>query len=189
MVYPLLMITRAVFLATLLALAAPASAEVEKFMTVANGKMHPYFRLKFTPPKGWVEDKEATTENGLPIYVPQGKDFGNAPALMYIRVSYNADKRTMEKFIEVAHQRWTERVKDSKIDRLANEPRANGMPDFQIYHFHNPGESQQAYEMMAYGEDKDKDGNSFFLMIALTGATQKALDEAEAAYRAGLHAH
>ena len=82
MVYPLLMITRAVFLATLLALAAPASAEVQKFMTVESGHMHPYFRLKFTPPKGWVEDKEASKQNGLPIYVPEGEDFGSAPALM-----------------------------------------------------------------------------------------------------------
>jgi hypothetical protein len=42
---------------------------------------------------------------------------------------------------------------------------------------------------MAYGEDKDKDGNSFFLMIALTAASQKAIDAAEADYRAGLRAH
>jgi hypothetical protein len=175
-----------IFLAVL---GANARAEVEKFIQIGDGQLRPYFRLKFTPPEGWVQDPKATQENGMPIYVPKGKTFGNSPALMYIRVSYNADKRAMEKFIEVAHERWNNAVKDTRIDKLAEEPRANGKADFQIYHFVNPSKPQQAYELMAYGEDSDKDGNSYFLMIALTAAAQKAIDSAEADYRAGLRAH
>jgi hypothetical protein len=175
-----------VFLA---ALAANARAEVEKFMQLGEGELRPYFRLKFTPPEGWVQDAKATQENGLPIYLPKGKTFGNAPALMYIRVSYNADKRSMETFIAVAHERWMNAVKDSKIEKRAGEPRANGKADFQVYHFVNPSKPQQAFELMAYGDDTDKDGNSYFLMIALTAAAQKAIDAAEADYRAGLRAH
>jgi hypothetical protein len=170
-------------------LTTTAGAEVEKFMQLGDGKLHPYFRLKFTPPKGWAQDADATRENGVAMFVPVGMNFGNAPALMYIRVSYNSDKRSMEKFIEVAHERWKQEVKDTKIDQLASEKRANGMADFQIYHFVNPSQPQQAYELMAYGEDKDNDGNSFFLMIALSAANQKALDAAEPDYRAGLRAH
>ena len=173
----------------LAALAANARAEVEKFMQLGEGELRPYFRLKFTPPEGWVQDAKATQENGLPIYVPKGKTFGNAPALMYIRVSYNADQRTMEKFIEVAHERWKNAVKDSKIDKMAGERRANGKADFQVYHFVNPSQPQQAYELMAYGDDTDKDGNAYFLMIALTAAVQKAINAAEVDYRAGLRAH
>jgi len=176
-------------LAAFALLVSPAPAEVEKFMQIGDGQLRPFFRLKFTPPNGWVQDAEATKENQLPIYVPKGKNFGNADALMYIRVSYNSDKRTLDKFIEVAHERWNAAVKDSKITKLASEKRANGKPDFEIYHFVNPSKPQQAYEMMAYGEDTDKDGNSYFLMIALTGAKQKALDSAEPGYRAGLRAH
>lgn len=172
-----------------LASVSVSRAEVEKFMTLNDGKLHPSFKLKFTPPQGWVQDMEATRKNGVPMYVPKGKTFDNAPAVMYIRVSYNSDKRAMDKFIEVAHERWRDDVKDTTIDKMASEKRANGEPDFQIYHFKNPSRDQQAYEMMAYGEDKDKDGNSFFLMIALSAASEKALDGAEAGYRAGLRAH
>ncbi|MES1154883.1 MAG: hypothetical protein ABUL48_00490, partial [Pseudorhodoplanes sp.] len=190
MIYLQAMTVRTICLAFLLAgFVLPASAEVEKFMAACDGKLCPQFRLKFTPPAGWTQDMEATKENGTPIYVPKGKDFGRAPALMYIRVTYNSDRRSLEEFIKVAHERWRAAVKDSKIDRLASEKRTNGQPDFQIYHFFNPDRPQQAYEMMAYGEDKDKDGNAFFLMIGLTAARQKALDDAEPAYRAGLHAH
>ncbi|MES1154893.1 MAG: hypothetical protein ABUL48_00540 [Pseudorhodoplanes sp.] len=179
----------ALFAVVLVFCGFPASAEVQKFMSVSNGKMHPYFRLKFTPPKGWVQDLGATKEYGMPMYVPQGMDFGSAPALIYIQVSYNSDKRSLEKFIEVAHERWANEVKDTKIEKVGVEKRANSLPDFQIYHFRNPSQPQQAYELMAYGEDKDNDGNTFFLMIALSGASQKALDGAEADYRAGLRAH
>lgn len=166
-----------------------ARAEVEKFIQLNNGQMRPFFRLKFTPPNGWVQDMDASKKNGLPMYVPKGKDFGSAPAVMYVRVSFNSDKRSMDKFIEVAHERWREAVKDTKIDKIASEKRDNGQPDFLIYHFENPSRPQQAYEMIAYGEDKDKDGNPFFLMIALSAASQKALDGADTDYRAGLRAH
>ena len=171
-------------------MAAPAAAEVQKFMNISNGKLQPSFRLVFTPPKGWVEDKDASKKNGVPMYVPKGKTFASAPALMYIRVSYNHQAaQSMENFIEIAHQRWLKEVGDSKIDKIASQPRADGRPEFQIYHFTNPSQQQQAFELMAYGEDKDKDGNSFFLMIALSAASQKAIDEAEASYREALKAH
>ncbi len=42
---------------------------------------------------------------------------------------------------------------------------------------------------MSFGEDSDKDGNNFFLMVALTGMDRKAIDQAEPAYHAGLRAH
>lgn len=190
MVYSDAMNLRVVCLALLLfTLAAPAGAEVEKFMRPSGGSLQPYFRMKFTPPAGWVQDDGATKENDMAIYVPEGEDFSSAPALIYIRVSYNSDQRSLAKFIEVAHERWKAAVKDTKIERRPSEKRANGLPGFQVYHFINPSSPQQAYEMMAYGEDKDKDGNAFFLMIALTGASQKALDNAEAAYRTSLRNH
>jgi hypothetical protein len=173
----------------LAAFGANGGAEVEKFIQLGDRQLRPFFRLKFTPPQRWVQDAKATQENGMPIYLPKGKTFGDAPALMYIRVSYNSDKRSMEKFIEVAHERWKNAVDDTQIEKLTGESRANGKAAFQIYHFVNPSKPQQAYELMAYGEDADKDGNTYFLMIALTAATQKAIDAADADYRAGLRAH
>lgn len=177
------------FLAASLALAAPASAEVEKFMSVKNGKMHPYFRLKFTPPEGWVQETEASKKYGLPMYVRKGTDFRSSPALIYITVSYNHDKRSLQAYIDNANEVWREKVKDTQIDRVAGEKRANGQPDFEVYRYVNPGESNQPYELLAYGEDMDKDGNHFLMKIALTATSEKALQAAEADYRAGLRAH
>jgi hypothetical protein len=180
--------TRFAILAALL-FSLPASAEVEKFMNISEGKMQPFFRLKFTPPNDWVQDTAATKKMGMAVYVPKGKDFRYTPIFMYIMVSYFHDKPTLEKFIENANDYWRGKVKDTKIEQVASEKRANGMSDFQVYHYTNPSVSQQPFEMLAFGEDKDKDGNTFFVKIALAGDTQKALDSAEADYRATLRAH
>lgn len=119
--------------------AIPANAEVEKFMNLSNGQMQPVFRLKFNPPKGWAEDKTATKQQGLPMYVPAGKTFANAPAVLYIRVTYNREgKQSLENFIEIAHTRWKKAVSDSKIEKVASQSRSDGRPDFLIYHFANP---------------------------------------------------
>ena len=172
-----------------LGLTGKASAEVDKFMRTGDGQMQAEFRLKFKPPARWTEDQNASRKNGLPIFVPNGTTFANAPALMYIKVTYNSDHRSTDKFVEVAHQRWQSSVSDVKIVALSEETRNNGLEPFRIYHFVNPSKPQQAYELMAYGVDTDKDGNNYFLMIGLTAATQKAIDGAEASFRAALHAH
>ena len=166
-----------------------ARAEIDKIMHFTDGAMHPEFRLKFSPPAKWTEDIAASKKNGLPIYVPAGTSFGSAPAVMYARVTYNSDRQSMDKYVEVAHQRWQAAELDVKIDPLANESRTNGSRPFRVYHFVNPSRPQQAYELMAYGEDKDKDGNNFFVMIGLSGATQDAIDKAEPSFRTALRNH
>lgn len=176
-------------LATAVFFSSSTSAEVEKFADLGDGKLDVYFRLKFTPADGWVQDRQATDQYGVAVYVQTGKTFGSAPALMYIRVEYNRNNATLDSFINVENGRWIADAKDAKIDKLPGEPRANGMPAFEVYHFFNPSLPQQAYEMMAYGEDTDKDHNAYFLMIALTGASQKVLDDAEKGYRSALRAH
>jgi hypothetical protein len=171
-------------------LAAPASAEIDKFMTIRNGQMNPYYRLKFTPPPGWGEDKDASKKYGMPMYVQEGTNFASSPALMYIMVKYNHEKKeTVQQYIDTSNKYWREKMKDTQIERVGAEKRANGMPDFEIYRFVNPSDTNQPYELIAFGEDKDNDGNNFLMKIALSARSEKALKAAETSFRAGLHAH
>ncbi len=181
---------RMLFVALLAALtAAPALAEVEKFIQIGESNLRPVFRLKFTPPQDWEANAEGTKLFGLPTYVPKGQTFHYAPAVIYVRVSYNENKRPIEQFIEVSQGRWRDKVKDTQITKVANEKRVSGQADFIVYQIHNPSHPAQAYEMLAYGVDKDKDGNDYFVMISMTAMTQKAIDGAEAAFRAALRTH
>ena len=167
----------------------PANAEVEKFIQLGKDNIHPVFRLKFTPPAGWEANAEGTQQFGLPVYVPKGQTFHYSPAVIYIRVSYNENSRPVEAFIEVSQDRWKKAVPDTQVKPLANETRDNGQAQFLVYSVRNPSLPKQGYEMLAYGEDKDKDGNKYFVMISITATSQKALDDAEKTYRLALRAH
>ncbi len=168
---------------------APAKAEVEKFIDISASALRPVFRLKFTPPEGWLGNAEGTKLFGLPVYVPKGENFHHAPAVIYVRVSYNENDRPISAFIEVSQERWKKAVPDTQVTKVANEKRNNGMSDFLVYTIRNPSLPKQGWEMLAYGEDKDKDGNKYFVMISITATSQKALDDAETAFRTALRTH
>jgi len=70
------------FVAMALVMAAPANAEVQKFMFHCEGRQQlcPFFRPLVEIPDGWVEDKEATRHFGAVILVPKGIAFDDAEA-------------------------------------------------------------------------------------------------------------
>lgn len=173
----------------LLAAKGPAHAEVEKFMRMCEGKLCPSYRVKFTPPPGWEEDTAATREQQFQVFVPRGGSFHSSPAIIYIRVNYNHDKKTVAQFIDMVQGWWRERVPDTKITRIDAVERDNGKPPYQIYLFENASQPRQAFELVGYGEDGDKDGNAYILSIVMTAASKKAIDDAEAGFRAALKAN
>lgn len=164
-------------------------AEIEKHMALKDGRATPYFRANIIPPAGWIVDATATSAHDMQIYVPNDMTFHTAPALMYVKVSYNSDGRDLGTFIRTSQERWRAAVPDTGIQEAVPQNRDSGAADYQIYRFRNPSHSQQGYELMAYGEDYDRDGNKFFVMVALTAKSQDALDRAEATYRTSLQTY
>ena len=169
--------------------AGVAQAEVRKLMKLGPGTLIPYFELLLTPPKGWTEEKEASKQNGVQILVPRGRHFGNAPALMYVKVSNRLDKQSLEEFVGNSQKRWREQVTDTKIEKLTDVQRTSGQPAFASYRYENPSRPQQRFEAVSFGIDKDNDGNEFFVMVALTGRDKKAIDRGMTPYNAFLKVH
>ena len=135
-----------VFASALFACAGGAHAEVQKFIADCGGKLCPYYQISLTPPQGWVLDARATWHNKIQMMVPNGTDFGSAPALIYVQVFYHRDKsQTLADFARVSNERWRARVKDAKITELPAVERANGKPGFLRFAFENPSKAQQAY--------------------------------------------
>ena len=168
----------------------PGRAEVQKFMNSCDGKLCSYFRLVLTPPDGWTIDQDATKKNNVQIMVPKGKNFANAPALIYVQVFYHRDKQqSLPDFAEVSNGRWRAHVKDAKISALPAVERANGKAGFLRFAFENPSKAQQSYEVGAFGIDTDTDGNEFVLDVVVTGLNKDAVDAAEKDYVAFLKAH
>ena len=177
-------------LSTALISTTSAQAEIRKVMDIGDGKLIPRFEMILTLPKDWVEEKEASKANGVQMLVPRGKNFHSAPALMYVKISYRREKeQTIEQFVENSQKRWRENVADTKIDKLADVERTGGRPAYLSYRYENPSRPQQRFEAVSFALDTDKDGNDFFVMVALTGKGKKEIDQAIAAYNAFLKAH
>jgi len=167
-----------------------AQAEVKKFVSLCGAqKICPFYRLALNPPPGWVEEPEASKRYGLQMLVPRGRTFGNADVLLYVKVSVKLKDQDIPAFIAVSQSRWKQSVPDTKISRIDDVPRKNGMPAFISYRYENPSRPGQAFEAVSYGHDKDKDGNTFVLMVALTGGKKEAIDQAMDAYREFLRNH
>jgi hypothetical protein len=177
------------FLAAALAQSA-AQAEVKKFLSMCGPqKLCPSYRLVLTPPPDWVEEPEATKQYGMQMLVPRGSTFGDADALLYVKISTKQKDQDLAAFINTSQSRWKQSVRDTKISRIDDVPRKNGMPAFVSYRYENPSVAQQAFEAVSFAHDKDNEGNSFVLMVALTGAKKEAIDQAMDAYREFLGNH
>jgi hypothetical protein len=171
-------------------LPTPAAAEVKKFMQVCDGqRLCPFYRLVLTPPKDWVVEETASKQYNMQMLVPRGRTFGNAPAVIYVKVSLRDKDQSLEEFVRVSQERWRRSVPDTKIDKQPDIERANGQPAYLSFRYENPSRSQQAFEAVSFAHDKDSDGNEFTLMVVVTGSKKDAIDKAIAPYQAFLKAH
>jgi hypothetical protein len=166
-----------------------ARAEVKKFLQVCDGKICPSYSLALTPPKGWEVDEAASKQNRVQMLVPHGRNFHNARAVIYVRVAPKSKDQPLSDFIRVIQERWRKSVPDTKISKLPVINRSNGQAAFEPFHYENPSRPQQAFEIVAFGTDSDKDGNDFIIMVVMSGRDQKALDEAQDIYEEFLRRH
>lgn len=179
----------ALAIAGTIALGAHAHAEIRKFINISDGKMIPSFQLVATPPKGWIVDEEASRKNGVQMMVPKGKTFRTADALIYVMVTARQKDQNFSKWVSDAEDWWRKSVPDTRITKLPDIARANGKAAFQPYQYENPSRPQQAFEFVAFGEDGDKDGNTFNVKVVITGRDRKAIERASSSYTSFLNAH
>ena len=110
--------------------AAPATAEVEKFMRHCDGKLCAYYRASVTIPEGWVEDPEASRKLGVQMLLPKGQSFEAAPAKIYVLVRYNREKQPVSAIARDTYRDWRERAKNAKVAKLSDVARQNGKAAF-----------------------------------------------------------
>jgi hypothetical protein len=169
--------------------AAPAHAEIEKFMRQCDMKLCVSYRASIAVPDGWVEDAEATRELGVQMMLPKGEDFEKAPAKIYVLVRYNKDKKPVSAITRDTYSDWKNRAKNAKVAKLGEVARANGKPAFERHQFEAPKLEEQGFETTALAADTDKDGNAYVVVVCLSANTREAFKSAEAAYLSILKAY
>lgn len=159
-----------------------AQAGVRKVMEICEGGLCPVFLPELPVPDGWQVDDDASKANGLVVLVPAGFRFGNADAVIYARAFYNVQKRTIESRVEESNQRWLGAVKDARIERLTDIAAKQKRVPFQLYRYSNPSTAQQSAEIVAFGEDTDKEGNPYGVQMVITAMSEAQLDRHKAVF-------
>jgi hypothetical protein len=161
--------------------AGPASAVVEKVMTMCGGQLCPFFRPSFAVPEGWWEDHKTGMRLGVRLFVPTGETFDSAPAIIYALARLGQEGEDVVAAVASHHETWRRKVPEVAITRL-DDVRRNDGAAFQLHHFVSPNLATQPYERVATGIDGDAQGSPFVIRLVLTAKTEAALKQAEDAF-------
>ncbi|MGJ4928569.1 hypothetical protein ACQR1I_14410 [Bradyrhizobium sp. HKCCYLS2038] len=151
----------------------PVRAEVDKIIHVCDGKpgMCAEFRPRVDAPDGWVRNEAASLRYGASMFVPVGKKFGKAEAIIYARGSYNKDRIALSQWVAGSDRNWMATSDaNAKITAL---PSIN--PKVIINRYDNPSLKDQPIEVIAHYADLDKDGNSYVVQLVISGLNETAV--------------
>ncbi|MBR0812826.1 hypothetical protein JQ544_14905 [Bradyrhizobium diazoefficiens] len=151
----------------------PARAEVDKIAHVCGrqGGLCPEFRPRVKAPDRWTRDEAASLKYGASMFVPNGKSFGKAEAIIYAEGRYNKDRTELVQWVAASDREWaTTSGKNAKITTL---PSAD--PKVIINRYDNPSLKDQPVEVIAHYADLDKDGNSYVVRLVVSGLSEAAV--------------
>jgi hypothetical protein len=151
----------------------PAKAEVDKILHVCDRqeRMCPEFRPRVNAPDGWAKDEAASLKYGASMFVPNGKTFGNAEAIIYAEGRYNKDRTELVQWVASSDREWA--ATSGKNAKITSLPSAS--PGVIIHRYDTPSLKDQPFEVIAHYVDVDQDGNSYVVRLAASGKNEKAL--------------
>lgn len=150
-----------------------ARAEVDKIIHACDRQegLCPEFRPRVKAPDGWARDEAASLKYGVSMFVPNGKSFGKAEAIIYAEGRYNKARMELVQWVASSDRDWaTTSGKNAKITTL---PAVN--PKVIINRYDNPSLKDQPIEVIAHYADLDKDGNSYVVRLAVSGLNETAV--------------
>lgn len=180
-------------LLALSALAAPAAAEIseaEGWCIQGNqiGSCGDY-RISMKPPAGWHGDEAESKRRGVQLFIPDGKVFGDAPALIYAKIRPNTSGADLEAWLKASNARWTGAHPDARIDRVKEVAGRSGIGLVVVERYTTPSLKNQPVEMSATFAESDAKGNPFVVQVVLSGLGEKAVTAAEPAFLAMIRAY
>lgn len=150
-----------------------AQAEVAKILHVCDRqqRMCPEFRPQVKTPDGWARDDAASLKYGASMFVPKGKTFGKAEAIIYAQGRYNKDRTDLEQWVASSDRDWAATAgKEARITRLDSDN-----PRIIINRYDNPSLKDQPFEVIAHYADLDKDGNAYVVRLGVSGFNEAAV--------------
>jgi hypothetical protein len=92
---------------TSFATAGATSAEVKKLMSTCPGqKLCAWYQSTVTPPKGWLEDKDAGAQNHVTFLLPDKDDLDFNDPMIYVQTSLEPGTDTLDAIVAVNQAQW-----------------------------------------------------------------------------------
>ena len=155
----------------LLAVAQPASAEVEKLGRPCESGICLYWWPRLPPVEGWHCDAGASERYGANALAPDGSTFMDAETVMYAKAIYRPrvpDVKSLENL-----------MKNDKRDFAASVPGVSITDVDPI-----ATTAHGSWERVSYGEEGD-----FYLIFTVSSRTESSYEKSLPAYEAMIHGY
>lgn len=163
--------------ACVFASAAPASAEIEKFVdpNCNDQQMCFYWWPKLPALSGWHREEGASRENTSNILVPEGATFAEAETIMYARAIYKPRYEEVKSIADFMAKDRGDTAASLPGTVIAEAPAlTNGDgKSIKTQTFFPPTEGEGSWERLAYDEEGD-----FYLLFTMSAKSKAGLDAA-----------
>lgn len=180
-------------LAAALALAAPASAEILSAETfcVQKGRIGDCGdrTVGMAPPAGWHADAAESARRGVQIFLPDGRSFGDAPALIYAKVRPNTSGLALDAWLANANARWKAAHPDAEILRVKDVAARAGIDRVVVERYTTPSLKNQPSELSATFAEADAQGRPHMVQVVLSGLGADAVEAAVPAFLSMIEAY
>jgi hypothetical protein len=164
--------------------ASGAYAEIEKTAGVDCGAnaVCTFAWPRVTPPAGWHQDKAASQEQNINFMVPDGTT--GEDAYMYASAATDEDRAdTLAGFIADDKKSFLEQHPAMQMTELPTLKTADGQV-LPVVQFDPANGDDGRFDIVAYGEEKDGEGNRYYLTFVVSGKTKALRDANLAVFKA-----
>lgn len=167
-----------------LSLPGPLNAEIHREASICNesGEMCFYWWPKLPKIDGWQQDKTSSYQYSSNAQAPVGFNFGNAESVIYANAIYKPrqpESKNLEQFIANDKKSFLQDSPELTIKETIALTSASGLK-FRSFTFEPKGEGN--WECVSYSEEKDTDGNEYYLVFVLSSRSEKAYKSTISAY-------
>jgi hypothetical protein len=161
----------------LLVFFANASAEIEKLGTVSNEGIHYYWWPKLSQIVGWHHDRDASFNNFINYYVPDGETPSTTTSVIFAKAIYkpqHPEIKSLEMYINGDKTHFSSQWGNDFVIK-ESEPliTADGQALKTLTFFPKKEKKGHSYKQVAYGEEGD-----FYIVFEVNAQTKKKFTEA-----------
>ncbi len=155
-----------------------ARAEMSKQVLICakSGAICPYVWPALPAVPGWKQDMDSSFALEINAQAPSGTTFSEAVTVIYAKAVYkraHPESKDLDGFIQNDQATFRHDDRGLKIGTLPPMRTQAGQP-LKRFSFTPGGKGN--WEQVAYGEEKDEDGNEYFLVFVISSRSKDGLD-------------